>query len=121
VTDTVAVPPEVNKVPGCCAPSASWAAVHGPPAATGGVVAGPDGVACAVLAGAAGDGGLLGGALPAADEAVVTDGSAGPARREAEGPEQPAVSVTTTHATQAARLAAPSPPRMSSSLERLPA
>ena len=87
VTDTVAVPPEVNNVPGCCAPSASCAAVHGPAAAAvgaAGVVAGGEvtgGVVAAVLARAAGDawlGGAVTTAAEAADVLVVTDGWTGP-------------------------------------------
>lgn len=84
VTDTVAVPPEVNNVPGCCAPSASCAAVHWAPVAAVGVAAGGEvtgGVVAAVLARAAGDA-WLGGAVTttaeAADVLVVTDGSTGP-------------------------------------------
>ena len=83
VTDTVAVPPEVNNVPGCCAPSASCTAVHWAPVATAGVVAGGEvtgGVVAAVLAGAAGDA-WLGDAVTttaeAADVFAVTDGWTG--------------------------------------------
>jgi hypothetical protein len=84
VTDTVAVPPEVNKDPGSCAPSASWAAVHWPPAAAAGVVAGcevAEGGAAARLALAVPAAGWLGVPVAvtaeAADVPAVTDGSSG--------------------------------------------
>jgi hypothetical protein len=82
VTDTVVVPPEVNKVPGACAPSASWAAVHWPPAAAGGVVAGrevAEGVATAVPALAVPAAGWLGDPVAVTAEAAdVPAGTVGP-------------------------------------------
>ncbi len=119
VTDTVVVPPDVNKVPASCSPSASWAAVHWPPAAADGVVAGEvtDGVeAGVVVAPATRDGDWLGDAVPAtaepADGPVVTDGWTGPPPSVAGELEQPAVSVTATHATAPATQAVHSPPRI---------
>jgi hypothetical protein len=81
VTSAVVVPPDVNKDPGSCLPTLSWAPVHGPGTADvpgGGVAAGPVARTVAV-AGAVAEGDWLGGVIAVtaglAGVGVVTDGT----------------------------------------------
>jgi hypothetical protein len=122
VTDTVAVPPETNKLPGCCAPRASWAAVHRLLAAVAGVVTGGE-LTAGVVARAPAGGDWLGGTVAVAAEVaealVATDGATVlPWGLPAEF-EQPTRSVASTHATAPATLAAHDLPRICSPLALL--